>query len=138
MGFTFTHATLKLLTAGAIASWFSFGMRLLKSSVGTTRTTQLIGHAISEHVRTYEWPVADTQRIYLSAEIRGRIAIPVVLVILGAGVARGCGSRPAGVSQGLFLIPKFTSKFHYTKRKFIITSKYRHIFGVLNVDEIKN
>jgi hypothetical protein len=92
MGFTFTHATLKLLTAGAIASWFSFGMRLLKSSVGTTRTTQLIGHAISKHVRTYEWPVADTQRIYLSAEIRGRIAIPVVLVILGAGVAR--------VSQG--------------------------------------
>ena len=52
MGFTFTHATMKLLTAGAIASWFSFGMRLLKSSVGTTRTTQLIGHAISEHVRT--------------------------------------------------------------------------------------
>ena len=52
MGFTFTHATLKLLTAGAIASWFSFGMRLLKSSVGTTRITQLKGHAISEHVRT--------------------------------------------------------------------------------------
>jgi hypothetical protein len=33
---------------------------------------------------------------------------------------------------------KFTPKFHYAKRRFFITSKYRHIYGVLNVDEIKN
>jgi hypothetical protein len=29
-------------------------------------------------------------------------------------------------------------KFHYTKRRFSITSKYRYIYEVLNVDEIKN
>jgi hypothetical protein len=29
-------------------------------------------------------------------------------------------------------------KFHYAKRRFPITSKCRHIYGVLNVDEIKN
>jgi hypothetical protein len=29
-------------------------------------------------------------------------------------------------------------KFHYAKRRFSITSKCRHIYGVLNVDEIKN
>jgi hypothetical protein len=33
---------------------------------------------------------------------------------------------------------KFTPKFHYAKRRFTITSKCRHIYGVLNVDEIKN
>jgi hypothetical protein len=31
-----------------------------------------------------------------------------------------------------------TPKFHYAKRRFSITSKYRHIYGVLNIDEIKN
>jgi hypothetical protein len=36
------------------------------------------------------------------------------------------------------LWPKFTSKFHSAKRRFPITSKYRHMHGVLNVDEIKN
>jgi hypothetical protein len=29
-------------------------------------------------------------------------------------------------------------KFHYVKRRFLITSKYRQMHGVLNVDEIKN
>jgi hypothetical protein len=33
---------------------------------------------------------------------------------------------------------KFFSKFHYAKRRFSIISKYRHMYGVLNVDEIKN
>jgi hypothetical protein len=33
---------------------------------------------------------------------------------------------------------KFSPKFHYAKRRFPITSKYRHMYGVLNVDEIKN
>jgi hypothetical protein len=33
---------------------------------------------------------------------------------------------------------KFTPKFHYAKRRFPITSKCRHMYGVLNVDEIKN
>jgi hypothetical protein len=29
-------------------------------------------------------------------------------------------------------------RFHYAKRRFSITSKYRHMHGVLNVDKIKN
>jgi hypothetical protein len=29
-------------------------------------------------------------------------------------------------------------KFHYVKRRFPITSKCRYIYGVLNIDEIKN
>jgi hypothetical protein len=33
-------------------------------------------------------------------------------------------------------LPKFTPKFYYAKRRFSITSKYRHIYGVLNIDEI--
>jgi hypothetical protein len=33
---------------------------------------------------------------------------------------------------------KYFPKFHYAKRRFPITSKYRHMHGVLNVDEIKN
>jgi hypothetical protein len=36
------------------------------------------------------------------------------------------------------LIPRFLLKFHYTKRRFPVTSKCRHIYGVLNIDEIKN
>jgi hypothetical protein len=33
---------------------------------------------------------------------------------------------------------KFFPKFYYAKRRFPVTSKYRHMYGVLNVDEIKN
>jgi hypothetical protein len=33
---------------------------------------------------------------------------------------------------------KFSPKFHYAKRRFSITSKCRHMHGVLNIDEIKN
>jgi hypothetical protein len=33
---------------------------------------------------------------------------------------------------------KFSLKFHYAKKRFPITSKCRHMNGVLNVDEIKN
>jgi hypothetical protein len=33
---------------------------------------------------------------------------------------------------------KFFPKFYYAKRRFSITSKYRHIYEVLNVDAIKN
>jgi hypothetical protein len=36
------------------------------------------------------------------------------------------------------LDPKFFPKFYYAKRRFHITSKYRHMHGVLNIDEIKN
>jgi hypothetical protein len=32
----------------------------------------------------------------------------------------------------------FFSKFYYAKRRFPITSKCRHMYRVLNVDEIKN
>jgi hypothetical protein len=33
---------------------------------------------------------------------------------------------------------KFSPKFYYAKRKFSITSKCRHMHGVLNIDKIKN
>jgi hypothetical protein len=33
---------------------------------------------------------------------------------------------------------KFHPKFYYAKRRFPITSKYRYMHGVLNIDEIKN
>jgi hypothetical protein len=33
---------------------------------------------------------------------------------------------------------QISPKFYYAKRRFHITSKYRHMHGVLNVDEIKN
>jgi hypothetical protein len=36
------------------------------------------------------------------------------------------------------LLPKFSPKFYYAKRRFSVTSKYRHIYEVLNVDKIKN
>jgi hypothetical protein len=36
------------------------------------------------------------------------------------------------------LVPNFSPKFHYAKRRFPVTSKYRHMHGVLNVDKIKN
>jgi hypothetical protein len=36
------------------------------------------------------------------------------------------------------LDPKYFPKFYYAKRRFPITSKCRHIYEVLNVDEIKN
>jgi hypothetical protein len=36
------------------------------------------------------------------------------------------------------LVPIPHPKFHYAKRRFPITSKYRQMHGVLNVDKIKN
>jgi hypothetical protein len=36
------------------------------------------------------------------------------------------------------LVPNFSPKFYYAKRRFSVTSKYRHMYIVLNVDEIKN
>jgi hypothetical protein len=39
--------------------------------------------------------------------------------------------------QGPCLDAKFIPKFHYVKRRFPITSKCRHMYGVLNVDKIK-
>jgi hypothetical protein len=39
---------------------------------------------------------------------------------------------------GPYLDAKFFLKFYYVKRRFYITSKYRYMHGVLNVDEIKN
>jgi hypothetical protein len=32
---------------------------------------------------------------------------------------------------------RFHPKFHYVKRRFIVTLKYRYMHGVLNIDEIK-
>jgi hypothetical protein len=36
------------------------------------------------------------------------------------------------------LVPNFSPKFYYAKRRFFVTSKCRHMHEVLNVDEIKN
>jgi hypothetical protein len=48
-----------------------------------------------------------------------------------------CGAEPVNQSQPSFSSP-FSSKFHYAKRRFPVTSKCRQMHGVLNVDEIKN
>jgi hypothetical protein len=42
------------------------------------------------------------------------------------------------ISLGPCSVPKFFPKFHYAKRRFSITSKYRQMHVVLNVDKIKN
>jgi hypothetical protein len=42
------------------------------------------------------------------------------------------------LSPGASLDPKYFPKLHYTKKRFFITSKCRHMYGVLNVDKIKN
>jgi hypothetical protein len=34
--------------------------------------------------------------------------------------------------------PALLPKFYYEKKRFPVTSKYRHIYEVLNVDKIKN
>jgi hypothetical protein len=39
---------------------------------------------------------------------------------------------------GLGLVTKFSSQILLCKKKILITSKCRHMYGVLNVDEIKN
>jgi hypothetical protein len=44
---------------------------------------------------------------------------------------------PAAISRPC-LDAKYFPKFYYAKRRFPVTSKYRHMYGVLNVDEIKN
>jgi hypothetical protein len=46
--------------------------------------------------------------------------------------------RPEFVHLNRPLDPKFSPKFYYAKRIFPVTSKCRHMHGVLNVDEIKN
>jgi hypothetical protein len=44
-----------------------------------------------------------------------------------------------GQSIGLdHIFFKFTLKFHYAKRRFSVTLKCRHMYDVLNIDEIKN
>jgi hypothetical protein len=49
-----------------------------------------------------------------------------------------CGINTLYSEVGPCLDAKFFPKFHYAKRRFPITSKCRHMYGVLNVDEIKN
>jgi hypothetical protein len=48
--------------------------------------------------------------------------------------------KPAEIAGalGVCLDPKYFPKFYYVKRRFLITSKCRYMYGVLNVDEIKN
>jgi hypothetical protein len=53
-------------------------------------------------------------------------------------VALGTLKRYSILSLRACLDDKFSPKFHYAKRRFPITSKYRYMHEVLNVDEIKN
>jgi hypothetical protein len=39
---------------------------------------------------------------------------------------------------GPCLVPQFSPKFYYAKRRFSVTSKCRQMHRILNVDEIKN
>jgi hypothetical protein len=43
-----------------------------------------------------------------------------------------------GTTTALFLDTKFASQIPLCKKKITITSKCRHMYGVQNVDEIKN
>jgi hypothetical protein len=58
------------------------------------------------------------------------------------GISKDCSSSILLTSEafGIWpcLVPNFSPKFHYAKRRFPVTSKYQHMHGVLNVDEIKN
>jgi hypothetical protein len=53
------------------------------------------------------------------------------------GGPSGTTPRPANALRPC-LVPQFSPKFHYAKRRFPVTSKCRQMHGVLNVDEIKN
>jgi len=44
----------------------------------------------------------------------------------------------AGVQVRPCLVPLFFRIWHYEKRRFFITLNLRYMYGVLNVDEIKN
>jgi hypothetical protein len=44
----------------------------------------------------------------------------------------------SALPQSPCLVPPILPKFHYVKRRFPVTSKYRQMHGVLNVDKIKN
>jgi hypothetical protein len=69
-----------------------------------------------------------------------------LLIFLGRKREVPKGSDPRVVDKSTrhtaspmpYLDPKFFPKFYYVKRKFLITSKYRQMHGVLNVDKIKN
>jgi hypothetical protein len=60
----------------------------------------------------------------------------------GRHLAAQRGSQKTRVSRAISiracLLPKFSPKFHYIKRRFSVTSKCRHIYEILNIDEIKN
>jgi hypothetical protein len=45
-----------------------------------------------------------------------------------------CNKRKLSPCLVLPILPKF----YYVKRRFTVTLKYRQMYGVLNVDEIKN
>jgi hypothetical protein len=49
--------------------------------------------------------------------------------------AAGNGKRKTNLG---LVYPISFPKFHYAKRRFSVTSKNRHMYEVLNVDEIKN
>jgi hypothetical protein len=52
--------------------------------------------------------------------------------------AGGSGTVEGLAYSGFCLDSRIHSKFHYVKGRFPITLKYRHIYRVLNIDEIKN
>jgi hypothetical protein len=79
--------------------------------------------------------------------LRDACKVPIQLAtgcIISLALRKGhAGAGPSSphnspVSHWPRLVPKFSPKFHYAKRRFPITSKCRQIHGVLNVDEIIN
>jgi hypothetical protein len=49
-----------------------------------------------------------------------------------------CTHAPGSTSPRPCILPDSYPKFYCAKRRFSITSKYRHMHEVLNIDEIKN
>jgi hypothetical protein len=69
-------------------------------------------------------------------------AVAYSVVVTHKAHSTGCREqpvRPASPSPSACLDNKFHPKFHYAKKKrFLVTSKYRYMHGVLNIDKIKN
>jgi hypothetical protein len=71
--------------------------------------------------------------------VQGETATPVVV---GLAKCSDCARRNMNAEAAFkgrpCLVPNSSPKFHYVKRRFLITLKCRQMHGVLNVDEIKN
>jgi hypothetical protein len=65
----------------------------------------------------------------------GKCAALVMLSIIGGKLF---AENKKHLRSSPCLVPPILPKFHYAKRRFPVTSKCRQMYGVLNIDEIKN